>query len=318
MGSHRIVPFAAAFALALSYIAGGCSDEKDGGRQAAPAAQGALPQGIAAATGAETVSMASLDREAPSAFAKRLLLAQRLQAIWIDRELRKRNITVSRTELDRHLQKTFHLVGQRVAPDVARAARRELARSKLAEDVLTEALPVTEQDLRDYFRRHRQTFRIPESRRITMITTDSRAVAAQAKAALDRGASWSDVAARYSSDAQGRVNGGTQDGMVKGSHLAPFDKVVFAAAKQQVTGPVKNGGRWALIKVIVISRGFQRTLDESRSGVIPAAQDEKRKDQLERMYEQLLKTYRRKTVCAPNLRVPECRNGPKESAQYVG
>ena len=70
--------------------------------------------------------------------------------------------------------------------------------------------------------------------------TKTRAQAQQARSALERGATWKQVARRYSLDDTSKRDGGRLPAQAEGTLDKPLDRAVFRARKGRLVGPVKT------------------------------------------------------------------------------
>jgi len=80
--------------------------------------------------------------------------------------------------------------------DFLRRVRLDLLSNKIRDRVVAAAEPVTNQDLRDFYARHKRRFAEPERRSLRVVLTKRLADADRARAALAAGQSWRAVAKR--------------------------------------------------------------------------------------------------------------------------
>jgi foldase protein PrsA len=121
---------------------------------------------------------------------------------------------------------------------------------------------VTTAAIASYYAGHKSQFGTPESRNLQVVLTKTQAEANKAKAALDSGQSWSDVAKKYSIDPS-KSHGGVLNGVTVGQQDTGLTKAAFAAAPGKLVGPVKTQFGYYLIKVNKVKPATQRSLAQS-------------------------------------------------------
>jgi foldase protein PrsA len=121
---------------------------------------------------------------------------------------------------------------------------------------------VTAAAIASYYASHKSQFGTPESRNLDVVLTKTQDEANKAKAALDSGQSWADVAKKYSIDPS-KSTGGVLKGVTVGQQDSGLTKAAFAAAPGKLVGPVKTQFGYYLIKVTGVKPATQRSLAQS-------------------------------------------------------
>lgn len=78
-----------------------------------------------------------------------------------------------------------------------------------------------------------------QSRDVEVIRTHTSRAGKQARAQIEMGVPFAQVAARFSSDARGKTNGGSVTGVVRSQEDRPLGTAVFSAKLHVLTGPVR-------------------------------------------------------------------------------
>jgi type IV pilus biogenesis protein CpaD/CtpE len=176
--------------------------------------------------------------------------------------------------------------------------------------------PVTTREIREYYIVHRSELGNPGQRLVQVIEARTRARASQAARALRTGEPATGVRARYG----GGVPSPTEDrgGLMivvpdQGQVPKALERAIFRSPKGVVSGPVKAGSIWYVLRVQGITPAASPSLRSSRARIKAELQTEKRSAYFERFVAGLRTQYRPRTTCSRELLVPECRNGSQRS-----
>jgi peptidyl-prolyl cis-trans isomerase D len=145
---------------------------------------------------------------------------------------------------------------------------------------------ITDADLRDYYDQHRDQYRTPEQVKVSHILiktplpgpdgkVDEKAVAEARQRAEDllkqikNGASFEDLAKKYSEDPGSAKNGGSLGWVGRGQTVPEFEKVAFSLPKGQISGIVKSSYGFHIIRVDDKHGAELKPLDEVKSEIEP-------------------------------------------------
>lgn len=152
--------------------------------------------------------------------------------------------------------------GLDAAPDTAllvtRATDEVLAGAAADEAIRT--LDVSPGALRAFFDANVDQFRSTPRRRVRHVVVATEAAAIAARAALDAGEPFADVATRLNTDTT-RSRGGDLGWVARGTMTQTFDTAVFATPAGTVGGPVKTAKGWHLVFVEEVDPGTIPPLD---------------------------------------------------------
>jgi foldase protein PrsA len=238
---------------------------------------------------------------------------------WIEGEAALRGLTVTDAEVaaafqqqkaesfpdDAAFQKFLRTSGQTEA-DIFARVRLDLLADKIRDYAFVSRGPITAQTVQQYYDQHRSSFVEPQKRTVRIVVTRRRATAERARAALERGASWSSVVRRYSIDGDTWFTGGRLPPLSADAVGNAFEQNVFSARKGRLVGPVRVGSRFYLFKVTKIERERQLPLDKVKTRI----RDTLRTAALEAFIAEFTARWRAKTECAEGFRSTDCRNGP--------
>ena len=96
---------------------------------------------------------------------------------------------------------------------------------------------------------------------------EDRAQANQAKAALEDGDSFKQVAKQYWIDEASKAQGGKLPAVTEGQQEQAFDQAIFGAKKGELVGPVKTQFGWYVFEVNKVTPASQQTLEESKESI---------------------------------------------------
>ncbi len=111
--------------------------------------------------------------------------------------------------------------------------------NQLLEKEIKTSVRLTEQDVRDYYNKHREDFIIPERVRLSHIVTKTEDDAKRAYEMLNKGEEFSKVAATLSVDRSSSRSGG-DIGLFKRGELSPdIESIVFRLKKGEISEPAR-------------------------------------------------------------------------------
>ncbi len=173
---------------------------------------------------------------------------------------------------------------------------------------------VTQQDLRDYYEKQREQYRVPEQVNVRHIliktplpgpdgkVVDPKAVeAAQAKAQdvlkqVKAGGNFADLAKKYSDDPGSAKEGGSLGWIGKGRTVPEFEKAAFSLPKGGTSDLVKSSYGYHIIRVDDKQDAHLKPLDEVKAQIEPILKQQKSAQAAQREADQLLAAARTSSV----------------------
>jgi foldase protein PrsA len=256
---------------------------------------------------------------------KREVMQFLIQAQWVQQEADKRDIKVS----DKSVQKSLEDQKKQAFPnekaynqflktsgmteaDILFRVRIDQLQQKLTQDVTQDAKSVSDADIQEYYDKNKSRFAQPERRDIHTVLTKTEAKANEARAALESGESWKDVAKKYSIDETSKAQGGKLEAVAKGQQDKALEKAVFAAKKGELEGPVKTQFGWNVFEVAKITEASQQSVDQSKDTIKQLLRSQRQQKALDAFIKDFREEYKDKTNCSDDFRVAECKNAPEE------
>jgi foldase protein PrsA len=194
--------------------------------------------------------------------------------------------------------------------DILERVRLDLLASRLRDEVTGGDTKVTEQQIAAYYKSNRGSLRHREQRDLRVVVAPTRANAAAARAALDRGAPWGTVARRQSIDKASRADGGRLHGVTRVEQDRRLGDAVFEARRGALNGPVKARDGYYVFEVTRVLRPREQSLEEARPTIEQLLVSEGRRERLDAFTEEFRAKWRSRTECREGYVTPDCENGP--------
>ncbi|HVL96868.1 MAG TPA: peptidyl-prolyl cis-trans isomerase [Solirubrobacteraceae bacterium] len=243
---------------------------------------------------------------------------------WIDKEAEELEIKVTDAEVqkqfdtqkkasfpkDADFQKFLTDSGQTVA-DIKRRVRADLLSQKIREKVTKGKDKVTDAQIKKYYDENKQRFAQPERRDLLVVLTKTKARADQARSALADGQAWAKVAKRYSIDQASKAQGGKLAAVAKGQQEKALDDAVFAADRNELTGPVKTQFGYYVFKVTKVTEASQQSLDEAKTTIKQLLASQQQQKALDAFVKEFRSKWKDETECREGYVIQDCSNAPK-------
>ncbi len=248
-----------------------------------------------------------------------------IQAEWVQQEANEQDVKVSDKEIKQSLEdqkkqafptdkayQEFLKTSGMTEEDILFRVKLDQLQQKLTAKITQSGKKVSEQDISEYYEKNKQRFAQPERRDLLVVLTKTEAQANEAKAALEDGDSFKQVAKKYSIDEASKAQGGKLPAITQGQQEKAFDEAIFGADKGELVGPVKTQFGWYVFEVDKVSPASQQTLDESKEAIRNLLRSQGQQQALDKWIKSFREDYKDKTDCADDFAIPECSNAPKE------
>ena len=181
---------------------------------------------------------------------------------------------------------------------------------------------VSDKEITDYYNKNKSRFATPETRDLNVVLTEKEADAKKAKAELEDGKSFKQVAKKYSIDEASKSQGGKLPAVAKGQQEKALDEAVFKAKKGELVGPVKTQFGYYVFEVTKVTDENQQTLEESKESIRAQLKSQKEQKALDEFVKDFQEKYRKDTECADDYKEglgEQCGNAdkPKETTQQA-
>ncbi|MHB9112498.1 MAG: peptidylprolyl isomerase [Thermoleophilia bacterium] len=195
-------------------------------------------------------------------------------------ETEKKNITVSRAEIDQRMQevadesflgdvdrmKQDYAEKGLSAEDMASDVRRALLHEKLMVSI-QEGIEVSDEDAQAYYERNRLQYDQPERRQVRQIVTDKESDAIEATRRARSGESFVTLVDEFSIDPEAQQKKGALGLVTKGQLAPEIDAAVWSMSFGQVSDPVKVGEQWYVVSLENILPASLQTFEQAREEI---------------------------------------------------
>jgi foldase protein PrsA len=251
------------------------------------------------------------------------VVQQLVYSAWIEGEAEDRGVAVDeaavRADFERQKQLSFpqeaeferylRSSGQTEA-DILERVRVDLLSNRIREEVAGGEPEITEQQIAEHYERNKAAFSQPERRDVNVVLAKTRDEAAAARAELEGGASWRDVARRHSIDRESRSAGGKLAAVTQAEHDERLGKAMFEAHRGELTGPVEARHGYWVLEVARVFRERQLSLDEAKPTIEQLLVSEAQREKLDAFMAEFRKKWRGKTECREGYVTADCGNRP--------
>ncbi len=248
-----------------------------------------------------------------------------IQAEWVQQEAENQDVKVS----DKQIKQSFEDQKKQAFPndkayedflktsgmteeDILFRVKLDQLQQKLTAKITQDSKKVTDEDISEYYDKNKKRFAQPERRDLLVVLTKTEAQAEKAKAALESGDSFKQVAKQYSIDEASKAQGGKLPAVTQGQQEKAFDDAIFGAKKGELVGPVKTQFGWYVFEVSKVSPASQQSLDEAQEAIRNLLRSQGQQEALDKWIKSFREDYKDKTDCADEFRIAECSNAPKE------
>ena len=249
-----------------------------------------------------------------------------IRAAWIQGEAQDRDIKLT----DKEVKKQFDIDRKQNFPtvkayneflktsgyrteDLLFQVKSKMLSERLQKEIMKGKDKATPAEVADYFKKNKKNFSQPETRSLLVVMTKTKAQAEAAKAALESGTPWKDVAKKYSIDVTSKGNGGKLDNVPEGQQEPTLDKADRSAPRRtQSSVPVKTQFGYYVFKVTKITKASAagargRQADTVEQTLI----SEKQQKAMQDFSKEFEKKWKARTECRKEYITEQCNNAPK-------
>ena len=257
---------------------------------------------------------------------KREVMQFLIQAEWVQQEAEKQDIKVSDAEIKRSFEDQkkasfptdkayaqFLKTSGMSEEDILFRVKLNELQTKLTQKITKSATKISDEDVQEYYDKNKKRFAQPERRDLRIVLTKDEAKANEAKAAIEGGEDFKDVAKQYSIDEASKAQGGKLPAVAKGQQEKSLDEAVFSAKKGTLEGPVKTQFGWYVFEVEKITPASQQSQAQASETIKNLLRSQRQQKALDDFIKDFRENYRADTSCADDYEVAECSNGPDET-----
>lgn len=149
------------------------------------------------------------------------------------------------------------------------------------------------------------------SRDVRIILNEDKGKVEAAKSELEEDstpANWKKVAARYSTDPNGKAKGGLQEGVSEEFLEEPLKAAIFESATAELVGPVKVQKNWILIEVVKLNPEKEQSLAEAKGQIESTLGQQAQQEYLAEFVVDFETKWQQRTQCADGFVIERCAN----------
>lgn len=129
-------------------------------------------------------------------------------------------------------------------------------------------IKISDQEIKDYYERYKDRYKIPEEIRASHILVKDENTALKVLDELKKGKKFEDLASKYSTDPGSKNNGGDLGFFSKGRMVKPFEDAVWSLKDGEITKkPVKTDFGYHIIKRIKTNPPYTKPYEEVKSEI---------------------------------------------------
>jgi foldase protein PrsA len=254
-----------------------------------------------------------------------------VSAYWIEGEAADRGITASADEVKRQFKQTreqsfptekayekFLKQSGQTQADIDFRVKLDVLSNKVRQEVTSDTGDVSDKDIEDYYNDNKQQFSQPERRDVRVVLTKKLDKAQDALKELQGGADFKKVAKKSSEDPATKDQGGQLLGITKGQQEPAFDKALFSAPKDKLSGPIKTSRGYYIFEVSKITPATTQPLSQSKAGIRQLLISQKQQQSLDEFTTGFRNKWRDRTDCVKQYAIPDCSNGKQPPPPGLG
>ncbi|MCK9250694.1 MAG: peptidyl-prolyl cis-trans isomerase [Solirubrobacteraceae bacterium] len=178
---------------------------------------------------------------------------------------------------------------------------------KLQEAVQKKDGTTTDKDVKEYYEKNKAQYTQPETRNLHVVLTKGEDEAKKAKAELDGGAKFADVAKKYSIDETTKQAGGKLAGVTKGQQEKALENAAFGAKQGEVVGPVKTESGFYVVRVDKVTASKVVPYDEVKELLTQQVKAERTNNAWTNFTKKAIDDWKEKTECRDGYVVAFCK-----------
>ena len=173
--------------------------------------------------------------------------------------------------------------------EILEEAKRGLLQ-RYAVNKIFEEIEVSEEEINDYYEKHRENFTQPEQTQAKHILVDSEEKGVEIKKEIEEGLTFEEAAKTYSS-CPSKDQGGSLGSFGRGQMVKEFEDAAFNAAIGEVVGPVQTQFGYHLILVEDKKLQAIQPIDEVSENIKEHLHQEKQLEKYHQRVEELKEVY---------------------------
>lgn len=257
--------------------------------------------------------------------AKNLAVQQLISTKVLDEEAKEADIKVTDAEINKQLDAVYtqEIGGKKNLAKFTKTTgldatvfkdlvRQGLELQKLTEKATKDAGKVTDKDVEEAYNKNKKQYSQPETRNLHVVLTKTEAEAKKARAELDGGAKFAEVAKKYSIDQVTKNAGGKLANVAKGAQEKALEDAAFSTAATKLAGPVKTETGWYVLRVDKITPASVTPFAQVKPVLKQQLEATRPQEAAAEWEKKVLEKWKDKTECRDGYNTVQfCKNMPK-------
>jgi parvulin-like peptidyl-prolyl isomerase len=248
-----------------------------------------------------------------------------LDAVWIQGEAAEMGIGATPTEVSSLLRQTisqnfhspaefekFRTQSHFTPADIRERIKLQILSNKIQAQVLKGVPQASDSQVTQYYNEAKSQFQQPASRDVRLVLNKDKAKVDAARTALEKDssvASWTKVAAQYSTDPSSKSNGGLRPSLTQGLVEQPLDSAIFSAAQGQISDIVKTPLGYYVFEVEKVTPARTVPLNSStRQQISSQLNQQAQQNAFSTFVNDFGSRWQARTFCAPGYVIDRCGN----------
>jgi peptidyl-prolyl cis-trans isomerase C len=175
--------------------------------------------------------------------------------------------------------------------EMSRAREQALIRALYNE--VTSSIKVDEKEIRDYYEKNKDKYKIPATVSYKIITVNDKDTADYVYQLAKKGTEFDSLVAKFSTDEQTRTSGGLKKDVQQNAKPEEVVKTAFSMKVNEISKPIKleKENKYAIIKLVEKKPESYRSLDEVRESIKRQIESEKSRKAWESLIDSLWNKY---------------------------
>jgi parvulin-like peptidyl-prolyl isomerase len=248
-----------------------------------------------------------------------------LDSVWIQGEAADMGISATAPEIDSLLKQTisqnfhsqaefekFRKQSHFTEADIRERIKLQILSNKIQSEVLKNVPQASASQVTDYYNEAKTQFQQPASRDVRLVLNKDRAKVEAAQAALQKDssvASWTKVAAQYSTDPSSKSNGGLRPSLTQGLVEQPLDNDIFSAQQGQISDIVKTPLGYYVFEVEKVTPAKTVPLNKAtRQQISSQLNQQEQQNAFSTFVNDFGSKWKARTFCASGFVIDRCDN----------
>ena len=218
----------------------------------------------------------------------------------VEAEIEKEKIVISKEEIDKNVDEMKEYYGSQEELDKAIESygismdeiKKNITSNLQIKKILEPYIEITDEEMSTYFEANKESFNQKEQVKASHILVETKELADEIKAKLDKGDDFAKLAKEYSTDKSNSESGGELGYFSRGEMEQSFENAAFSMKIGDISNPVQTTFGFHIIKLEDKKEAKQATYEEVKDNIKDAIFQEKMGAAYNTWYQEKLGEYK--------------------------